>query len=172
MNTVRVNIELLNKVINKELYKADVIDTCHPLLAGGGGVTTLTGVMTFVLAPKLSGDIVEMHFLQPPGLPVPVANIPENTGVIIDVPGPKSLFKFSTSICFCIPELRRRIRNPLGEHGNEALLLGEDVPLGVLPLLLRSHREPVKVEDQGPGTEVLRVAAGQELEIQPDICQN
>ena len=113
-----------------------------------------------------------MHFLQPPGLPVPVTNIPENTGVIIDVPGPESLFKFPTSICFCIPELRWRVRNPLGEHGNEALLLGEDVPLGVLPLLLRRHREPVKVEDQGPGTEVRRVAAGQELEIQPDVSQN
>ena len=110
--------------------------------------------------------------LHPAVLPVSVTNITVNTRVIIDVPGPESLFRFTAENSFCIPELRWRVRDPLREHSNEALLLGNDVPLGVLPLLLRRHREPMKVENQGPGTEVIRVAAGQKLEIQSVIGQN
>ena len=93
MNTPRINIELLDKVINQELNKADVIKTCHPLLAGGGGVTVLTRVVTFVLAPQLPAHVFIFIVLDSPKLPVSVTNIPVNARVVIDVPGPEFLFK-------------------------------------------------------------------------------
>ena len=57
MDTSRINIELLDKVINQELDKADIIQTSHPLLAGGRGVTVHAGEVTLVLAPQLSDHV-------------------------------------------------------------------------------------------------------------------
>ena len=65
MDTPRVNIEILDKMINQELNKADVIETCHPLLAGGGGITVLAGEVTLVLAPKLSAYVFISIVLDP-----------------------------------------------------------------------------------------------------------